>query len=255
MRYGVVGDVHGNLHALETALAALDAMSAEVLLCPGDLVGYGPRPNQCVAMLADRGAVAVAGNHDLMAIDRLPRDALPRLQRETIEWTREALDPSTRDYLTGLPLDARTDDGLVLTHGGLGDPELYVRDGVEARAQLAKLGERDPDARALLAGHTHHPMACSARLELPPEGEVRLPPAAGPWFLNAGSVGQPREPDPVVRVLVIDLDEGRLTFLALRYDDAATRRELRAAGLPEHACHLAPGRRARWRRRFRSALR
>ncbi|MEA2374569.1 MAG: hypothetical protein QOD53_1032 [Thermoleophilaceae bacterium] len=122
MRYGVVSDVHANLHALETVLAALEREGAERILCPGDLVGYGPRPNECVARLREAGALAVAGNHDLMATDRLSAGTLGGLQKQTIEWTRGALDPETRAYLEALPEHATTDDGVVIAHGSLGDP-------------------------------------------------------------------------------------------------------------------------------------
>ena len=241
MRYGVAGDVHGNLHALRTVLGALRAAGAERIVCPGDVVGYGPRPDECAALLADAGALAVAGNHDLMAIGRLPVERTGGIVRETIEWTRDAINAATREWLEALPLELRTDDGLFVTHGALGDPERYIRDEPAAREQLAELAERDPQARALLLGHTHLPMDQAG------EGGRRL--------LNAGSVGQSRERLPLARALVLDPRAGHAEFLALRYDVHATRSELRAAGLPPYACHLAPGRAAHVRRRAWRRLR
>ena len=243
MRLGIAGDVHGNLHALETVLAELDAAGCDRIACPGDLVGYGPRPNECVARLRAAGAVAVAGNHDLMAIDRLPRDRLPDLQRHTIEWTRTALDDATTEYLGSLPLEAEPAPGVVMTHGALGDPNVYVHGVAAARSQLAFLTASRPAARVLVLGHTHQPMLVPHRAGPPPiEGEVELPPDVGPWLLNAGSVGQAREPRPVARAAVLDLDRAQGRFLALEYDVAATRRELAEAGLPAEACHLPPPR-------------
>jgi predicted phosphodiesterase len=253
MRYGVAGDVHGNLNALRTVLEALRAAGAERILCPGDVVGYGPRPDECVELLVESEALAVAGNHDLMAIGRLPIERTHGIVRTTIEWTRDAISDSTRTWLAALPLELRTDEGLVMTHAALGDPTRYVRDRPAAMAQLAELNERDPEACALLIGHTHQPMAHSARGEqrpasgIPAGGGLALDPAAGPWLLNAGSVGQARERDPVARALVIDLE--------LAYDVRATKRELRAAGLPPEAAHLAPSGLRRVRRRVRAALR
>jgi predicted phosphodiesterase len=256
MRYGVVGDVHANLHALEAVLAALDAAGVDRLLSPGDLVGYGPRPNECVARLRELGALAIAGNHDLMAIGRLPVDRLARLQRETIEWTRDAIDDETRAYLEGLPLDAGADGGVVMAHGALGDPTHYVRDCAAGRAQLGVLAESDPAAEVLLLGHTHQPLACTGRRELPrpDRGAVDLTEGPGPWVLNAGSVGQSRERLPHARAMVLDTKRRSALFLALDYDVAATRRELREVGLPAAACHLAPGRRAALRRRLSRRL-
>jgi predicted phosphodiesterase len=240
MRYGVAGDVHGNLHALRTVLAALREAGVDNILVPGDVVGYGPRPDACVEVLVEAGALAVAGNHDLMAIGELPVDRTAGITRRTIDWTRATISDATRAWLAALPLELRTDDGLLVTHGALGDPTRYVRTQEQAAAQLAELGERDPAARGLLLGHTHHPL----RAEDP----------AGRWLLNAGSVGQSREARPVARALVFDSEHGAgsARFLELSYDVRATRRELRAAGLPAHACHLAPGRLAHIRRRVAS---
>jgi predicted phosphodiesterase len=240
MRYGVAGDVHGNLHALQAVLAALREAGAERIVCPGDVVGYGPKPDACAEVLADADALVVAGNHDLMAIDRLPFEATGGIVRTTMEWTRATISDHTREWLAALPLELWTDDGVLVTHGAIGDPTRYVRDESQALAQLGELSERDPGARGLVLGHTHHPMAQTDR--------------HGRWLLNAGSVGQSRERRSIARALVFDSEAGveGARFLELDYDLRATRRELRAAGLPQHACHLAPGRLADVRRRVAS---
>jgi predicted phosphodiesterase len=250
MRYGVVSDVHGNLPALEAALAALDRAGVDRILCPGDLVGYGPRPNECVARIAslDPPALVVAGNHDLMAVGRLAADGLGPLPRQTLEWTWEVLEGEARRYLEGLPTIAATTDGAAVAHGSLADPAEYVRDCAAAREQLSLLESHYPAARLLILGHTHRPLACASRAELDARGEAELSPADGPWLLNAGSVGQSRERRAVARTLVVDTGAERATFLEVEYDVDAVKRQLRAAGLPEHACHLKPDRRARLRR-------
>jgi predicted phosphodiesterase len=250
MRYGVISDVHGNLPALEAALAALDHAGIDRILCPGDLVGYGPRPNECVARIAslDPPPLVVAGNHDLMAVGRLAADRLGPLPRRTLEWTWEVLEREARRYLEALPTIAATTDGATVAHGSLSDPAEYVHDCAAAREQLSLLERHDPAARLLIIGHTHHPLACAARAEVEARGDAELSPAAGPWLLNAGSVGQSRERRAVARTLVIDTDAALASFLELQYDADAVKRQLRAAGLPEHACHLKPGRRLGLRR-------
>jgi predicted phosphodiesterase len=250
MRYGVISDVHGNLHALEAVLARLEAAGVDRIVCAGDLVGYGPRPNECVARIAslEAPALVVAGNHDLMAVGRLPSDGLGPLPRQTLEWTWGVLDRETREYLEALPATAATEDGVAAAHGSLEDPAEYVLDAAAARDQLRRLAEHHPEARVLVLGHTHQPLACGPEAELEARGEVELDAGAGPWLLNAGSVGQSRERQPLARGLVLDAGAGVAGFVAVDYDVAATKRELRAAGLPERACHLAPGRRSRLRR-------
>jgi predicted phosphodiesterase len=250
MRYGVASDVHSNLQALEVVLAALDRAGAERILCPGDVVGYGPRPNECVARLREAGVLAVAGNHDLMAVDRLPATGLGPLQAQTIEWTRRALNEDTRRFLAALPERAVTHDGVAIAHGSLDDPTEYVRDCAAGTAQLARLGEREAGAAGLLLGHTHHPLACGGTGALRVRGgSLRLPEGDAPWLLNAGSVGQSRERRPLARAMLLDTAAGEASFLALEYDVGATRRELVDAGLPPDACHLRP---ARGRGFFRS---
>jgi putative phosphoesterase len=234
VRYGVIADVHGNLHALEAVLDALSRARVERILCAGDLVGYGPRPNECVARVAGlEHAVVVAGNHDLVAVGRLSADGLGPLPALTLEWTAEVLDAASRSYLEALPLTASTDDGVVVAHGSLEDPSEYVHDCAAGQAQLRRLGA---GARALVLGHTHMPLSCGAD--------------DGPWLFNPGSVGQSRERRPIARAMVLEPEGGTAEFLELEYDVRATRRELRAAGLPSSACHLAPGRRARLRRKL-----
>ena len=225
MRYGVIADVHGNVHALSAVLSRL--ADVDGWICAGDLVGYGPRPNECVERVAALQPVIVAGNHDLMAVDRLPSDDLGPLPRRTMEWTRSGLSPDARSFLERLPRKVTTDEGVVIAHGSLDDPSEYVRDCDAARAQL----ERVPEARALVLGHTHHPLECDGR------------------FFNPGSVGQSRERRPVARAMILTVgDEVSAEFVEVEYDVKATKRELRVAGLPPDACHLAPGLRARLRR-------
>src|SRR4051812_47570828 len=142
MRCGVVADIHANLHALEAVLAALGRAGVERYLCAGDLVGYGPRPNECVARVAGLDAVTVAGNHDLIALGRLDSSGLGPLPARTLEWTVDALDDASRRFLESLPLRASV-DGVVIAHGSLDDPSEYVRD-------CGVLAGLDADARGLI---------------------------------------------------------------------------------------------------------
>src|SRR3954453_519788 len=91
MRWGVIADIHSNLHALEAVLAALERAGVERYVCAGDLVGYGPRPNECVERVAALDAVVVAGNHDLVAIGRLSAEGLGPLPAQTVQWTASVL--------------------------------------------------------------------------------------------------------------------------------------------------------------------
>lgn len=242
MRYGVISDIHANLHALDAALAMLDAYGVERYLCLGDLVGYGPMPNECVERLAPYQPVCVAGNHDLIATGRLNGERCVRLARKSLIWTAEHLSDDVRAHLGRLPLRARVDPDVVLVHGSLDDVEDYVATSAAAEAQLERLEAEEPTARILLLGHTHTPMAHGSRrgdLLGRTGGLVRLEPGER-YVLNPGSVGQSRDRSPWARFMVLDTDAGLATFHAIAYDSAGCRRALRSAGRPARSCHCSP---------------
>jgi predicted phosphodiesterase len=233
VRLGVLADVHANLHGLRAAVGAVRRAGVDRWLVAGDLVGYGPQPDECVAEIAALDPVCVAGNHDLIAVGRLSSDRCIRLARESLEWTRSVISAETRDYLAGLPLRAEV-DGVVIAHGSLDDPQEYTLHAEQARRQLAAIG----DAGVLVLGHTHKPWAVDAAgATLATSGQLRLAPAT---LLNPGAVGQSRDRRAVARAAVIDLDAGTAELLAVEFDAAGCRAALRRAGLPPQSCHLKP---------------
>jgi predicted phosphodiesterase len=259
MRYGVLADIHGNLAALDAALAALHRAGVDRLLCLGDVVGYGPFPNECVRRVEEVGAVWVAGNHDLIAAGRMDDRRCGALARETMAWTRKVLDPDVRAHLEQLPLVAVPDAAIVLTHGALGDPGRYVAGAADADEQLRRLGDEHESAALLLLAHTHVSMAYGERAGMVlRRGSGRVALTAGERFvLNPGSVGQSRQVTARARVLVLDTAARGATFRSVRYDTAATARALRERGLPPEASHIPPSVRralvARVRRTLRAA--
>jgi predicted phosphodiesterase len=241
MRYGVISDVHGNLPALEAALAEVRRAGADRVLCAGDIVGYGPLPNQCVARVAESGALVVAGNHDLAAAGRLDPHGSPPA-RSTMEWTREALAEDAREYLYRLPTQLTVDGDLVMTHGGLGDPRRYIWGGRPAAGQLEALAHVAPDARVLLLGHTHEPLAAGPsgrtllylrRATIALAGQERV-------LLNPGSVGQSRLWSRDARILLLDLERRTAQFTGVAYDDSLVREQLARHGLPGDLHHRRP---------------
>jgi predicted phosphodiesterase len=235
-RIGVIADVHGNLPALEPVLAELDRAAVDRVLCAGDVVGYGPFPNECVARVRESAAACVAGNHDLMAIGRLEQGRPGGLVRETMDWTRGVLAPDSRAWLEDLPRSL-TEEGLVMAHGSLGDPTVYVY-ADDAAEQLATV----PPGTLMVLGHTHEPLSFGERRGIRLErraGEVAIE-AGERLLVNPGSVGQPREWRALARFAVIDLGAGVVRHRAIRYDEPRVKRALADAGLPSGACHRRP---------------
>jgi predicted phosphodiesterase len=241
MRVAVISDVHGNLPALECALQAVRRAGADQLLCLGDLVGYGPYPNECVARVAELDALVVAGNHDLMVVDRIEQRASPLASR-LVDWTRSVLDADARAYLAALPLQRSVDSEIVMTHGGLGDPCRYVWPGAGAAAELRALERFAPRAGVLLVGHTHEALAYGERSRTQlagGQGRVSLP-RSERFLLNPGAVGQSRQWSGAARLVVLDLERRTARFTAVPYDAAPVREELLRLGLPPGTCHRRP---------------
>src|SRR6266542_2688109 len=224
MRYGVLSDVHGNAFALRAAVDRLTRVGVDGWLCAGDLVGYGPQPNECVALLAELGAIGVAGNHELLVLGRLP-------------------------------LTVRLGE-LVMAHGSLDDPQRYVTAPDQARRELAALHRTDPAARVLVLGHTHRPWLFHETAGTAPAADTTLPPA-GRLLVNPGSVGQSRQREwvPRARFALLDLDRGEVRFFTEPYDVAGARAALRAQGLPGSGIHVPPGRLRAVPRRARALFR
>jgi predicted phosphodiesterase len=243
MRLAVLTDIHGNLHALRAVLAALSREGVDGYLCLGDLVGYGPHPNECVEAMADREAVCVAGNHDLMALGELDEQRCGPLARRQLGWTRDALDEPTRAYLKGLPQQARVGE-VVLAHGAPGDPQKYVTYPALADRVLDALATTEPGFRMLALGHTHIPWAHArrgggTRATGRAPGSVALDPGDR-HLLNPGSVGQSRMRRVDARYLVLDLARHQARFRAVDYDVHGHVDALVRAGLPAGSHHMPP---------------
>jgi predicted phosphodiesterase len=244
VRIAVISDVHGNLPALEASLTAIRRQGVDAYACTGDLVGYGPFPNECVEVVAELAPTWVAGNHDLIALGRLSGDRCIRLARESLDWTRTVLTDESRAALAALPLRAGATGGVVLAHGSLEDPEEYTTTSEQAARQLDRLVAEGSAAPILLLGHTHRAWAWSrdsGTLKPAGEGPLALTGDVG-VILNPGAVGQSREREVRARFLVLDLERREATFFAVPYDVARCREALLRCGLPPGSYHLPPTR-------------
>src|SRR5580700_2942289 len=147
MRYAIVSDVHANLESLQRVLATISNEDALVSL--GDVVGYGPNPNECVALLRDRCRHAVLGNHDLAAVENFGVENFNAAARSAIGWTQGVLDEASRLWLNSLPYELRLPDFL-LVHGAPVNYFEYILD----KGAAARAFERT-DASMVFIGHTH----------------------------------------------------------------------------------------------------
>jgi diadenosine tetraphosphatase ApaH/serine/threonine PP2A family protein phosphatase len=231
MRVAVISDIHANLHALEAVLEGIERETPDEIWCLGDLVGYGPQPNECCDWAAGHTAVCLAGNHDLGVLGTLDIDDFTGDAAAAALWTRDVLDPSAHDYLARLPSSGER-GGVGLFHASPRDPVWeYVLTWEAAFAAI-----EGSDRELTLVGHSHVPLAIGDGDEglqghAPAGTELDL--AGGRWLLNPGSVGQPRDGDPNAAWLLLDLDARRASFLREPYDVGRTQAEIRDQGLPD----------------------
>lgn len=228
----LLSDIHANLVALEAVLR--EAPADAPLWVTGDTVGYGPDPSDVLALLRERGAALVAGNHDLAVAGRLDVYEFNPDAADAVLLHRSWLSAEDRDFLSSLPL-VWPIDSFTLVHGSLREPVWeYVLDSGAARACL----ERSPTTHCC-NGHTHLPAVFRLRdgprarpeAHEPREGET-VDLSAGRLLLNAGSVGQPRDGDPRAAWALLDTDSNTATFRRTRYDVAETQRRMRRRRLP-----------------------
>ena len=230
MRVAVVSDIHANLPALEAVLAAIDEEAPDELWCLGDVVGYGPRPNECVDRVREIATLSLCGNHDLAVLGTIDIDEFSGDAAAAALWTRGVLGDSQREWLDRLgPAAAR--DGVELFHGSPRDPVWdYVLSDEVALASFQRTS-----APLVLVGHSHVALALAwadgriaggiatggADLELD-----------GRRLLNPGSVGQPRDGDPRAAWLLLDLHRRFASFRRVPYSVEKTQAEMHEAGLP-----------------------
>jgi diadenosine tetraphosphatase ApaH/serine/threonine PP2A family protein phosphatase len=238
-RVAVISDVHGNRHALEAVLAAVAGEDPDELWCLGDLVGYGPQPNECCRAVAERADVCLAGNHDLVVLGSLSIHDFAGDAAKAARWTQSVLTEEARDFLSGLESSSKRDD-VELFHASARDPVWeYVLSEESAWGTL-----QATTAPLVLVGHSHVPLALGLEGDelgggIAPDGAV-IELGAGRWILNPGSVGQPRDGDP--RAAYLLLEPGRASFHRVTYPIERTQAEIRELGLPETlAARLAEG--------------
>lgn len=230
MKVLLLADIHANLAAFEAVLAA--AGPFDLLWCLGDVVGYGPHPNECLERLQDFRHLCLAGNHDWAALGRLDLAAFNPIAGQAAAWTSSQLRAVNRRYLEERPLTLEQGD-YTLTHGSPRDPVWeYLLSVPAATENLSHF-----QTPVCLIGHSHVPLVFwgqqgQVRGRRLGEETVRLR-ELGRVILNPGSVGQPRDGDPRASFALLDTETGLLQALRVAYDVEATQEAIRRAGLPE----------------------
>jgi putative phosphoesterase len=223
----VITDLHANLLALQAALGRIEQLGIERVYCGGDLVGYGPHPNEVCALIEERDIPTIYGNYDYAIgrdledcgcayVDRHDRE----LGQQSVTWTLSHTDQRSKDFMRALPFDLRFDltaDRVRLVHGSPRKVNEYLFEDKPART-FERIAA-DADCDVLVFGHTHTPWVHEY---------------GGVLFVNCGSVGKPKDGDPRAAFAILEPEGGRaaVRIERIEYDAAEVAREVATAGLP-----------------------
>jgi len=246
MRIALLADIHANRRALDACLEHARAQGAERFVFLGDFIGYGPDPTEVLERViaeTERGAVAVAGNHDQAVA--VARESMTSDAEIAMAWTRGQLGPQAREFLASLPM--RFEDGprLYVHASPQTYPEwIYIHDGPAAKRALEA-----SRAQMVFCGHTHLPAlhgitATGQLVSFQPVAKVPIPLSRHRrWLSVIGAVGQARDGDPTAAYATFDTDRSEITHWRVPYDVEATAQAILLAGLPPSlAARLLRGR-------------
>ncbi len=234
MRYILMSDIHGNLEALQAALEAARRFEPYQLMCLGDFVGYGADPEPCIELAGDKANLMLAGNHDLAVSGLISTDDFNSIARESIEWTRSQLSAEDRDLLSNLPLQY-IDGEYCYTHASPIDPMkfMYIRTLEDVAEVFAHIGQR-----FCFVGHTHLPVLVAMNRRTGRMDVIREPRVAIEehfrYFVNVGSIGQPRDSNPDACMVVLDEEQDSIEFVRVPYDVPKSQGKILSNGLPSY---------------------
>ena len=226
MRYGVLGDIHGNSEALAVALAELERHAVSAILCLGDIVGYNADPDECADALRRRRALAIAGNHDLIGTGRLDFARCSNKAMHSLKRTRRLIGNDTAAWLRELPDNRVIEEHVVLVHGGVRDVEHYMVTPEHIEQNAAFLKTDFPQARLCFFGHSHeqriYDVQSNSVLEIPAQGRIELD-KNHLYFINPGSIdAQRKNRHKLAEFAILDTVGWSVEFMRLPYDAAAT---------------------------------
>lgn len=240
MKYALLGDIHSNLDALQVVLADARQHGCDRFACLGDVVGYNANPIECLEIVRELGCPVVRGNHDHYCSHDDNLDGFHPLAADVVDWTRRQLTDDQRNFLRNLRF-VQSVETFTIVHSTLDTPEMwgYVFDKLEAEANF-----NYQTTTLCFYGHTHVPLAFeksdAIRFGLYSRIKVTL---GKKYFINVGSVGQPRDGDPRAAYVIYDMTNNVVELRRVSYDIQSAQKRILEAGLPGRiAARLAVGR-------------
>ena len=234
MRIAIISDIHANIEALEAVMADISQQKIDEIVCLGDIVGYGANPNECIKLVKKSCPLCILGNHDAAAVGLLSTEHFNVHAKIAIDWTVENLDPDGASLLRSLPLKENK-VSQTFVHATPYEPNMwyYITSLEEAAFNFQFF-----DTSFCFVGHTHIPII----IVLENEKEVYVHQGSGISFgdlkqtrflINVGSVGQPRDRNPLSCYGILDTDAQIFSCQRIAYDIAKTQNKMRKIKMPD----------------------
>lgn len=229
MIIAIISDIHANIEALEQVIDDIQKQEVDKIICLGDIVGYGPNPNECIEKLKNLGCLCLAGNHDWAALGMLDTSTFNRVAKHAIDWTKEQLTPNNLGFLQGLPL-TQVEEGCLFVHATPQNPEKW---GYIIAIGHARQAFQEFHEKVCFVGHTHYPFVLQQKNEEiynVTKAEVEFEEDCR-YLINVGSVGQPRDKNPDASYGIIDTEKNTFRFRRIPYPIQAVKEKIIQAGL------------------------
>jgi predicted phosphodiesterase len=233
VKYLIFSDVHGNLEALSVVLEQIEAQKPDKVICLGDVVGYGPNPNECVQYVHEYAHITIMGNHDHAVLGLTDISYFNQYAKLAVLWTRQVLTDDHYRILQKYPLRI-SEEQILFVHSTPLHPERwdYIFNPLEGQYYLQHLEEA-----ICFIGHSHQPLFFKKDLEdqiiFDRKFSFSLPVQEGcKYIINVGSVGQPRDGNPDASFALYDTEKQIVEVKRLPYDLALTQQKMKDIGLP-----------------------
>jgi putative phosphoesterase len=223
MKIAIISDIHGNLEALNAVLSKIDSTAVQTIYCLGDIVGYGPNPNECVELIRSRAIPAISGNHDKAVTGELSIDNFSQIATAGVIWTQSVISDQNIEFLKHLPYSIQAHD-IHFVHSSPDYPEefRYLLSAEDARESFDYF--TDP---LCFIGHTHRPtIFCE-------DGITKEISRGKKFIVNVGSVGQPRDGNWKACFVLMDTEQYTLEYVRVEYDVESTRKKIMENNLPQ----------------------
>lgn len=223
MKIAVISDIHGNREALNAVIAKIDSLAVDSIYCLGDIVGYGPNPNECVELIRSRAIPAIVGNHDKAVTGELSIDNFSQIARAGVMWTQSVISESNKEFLKHLPYSIQ-EHTILFVHSSPDYPEefRYLLSFEDARESFDYFS-----TPLCFIGHTHRPIIFCE------DGKTKEISRDKKFIVNVGSVGQPRDGNWKACFVLMDTEQYALEYVRVEYDVEVTRRKITENGLPQ----------------------